>query len=85
MKTKNYIGTSRPCGEYNKGALMVIEGNLQHFNKNKRKGIITVEHYIAGGDQWQLLIDEKPILTFMSLDQLYYAVAGIVLYAKEMR
>lgn len=80
---KNYAGTSRPCGEYNKELLFIIESNLNYFNQNKRKGILTVEHYIDNGDQWKILKDKKTLVCGMTLEQLYYAVASIVCY--EMR
>lgn len=83
METKNYTGTSRPYGEYNKRLLDIIERNLNNFNAKKRKGILTVEHTIEGGDQWKVLKDDKPLLCYMELDQLYYAVAAIICYESE--
>lgn len=81
---KNYAGTSRPCGKYNKELLFIIESNLNYFNQNKRKGILTVEHYIDNGDQWQVLKDNKVLVCNMSLEELYFAVAGIICY-EEVR
>ena len=83
MKTKNYTGTSRPSGEYDKAKLKVIEHNLQYFNSNKRKGILTVEHYIDGGDQWKILKDGSVMLFDMTLDQVYYTIAGITIYERR--
>lgn len=62
METKNYTGTSRPSGEYDKAKLETIQHNLRYFNANKRKGILTVEHYIDGGDYWKILNDEQVVL-----------------------
>ena len=59
MKTESYTGTSRPCGEYNKRLLEIIEGNLYCFNAKKRKGILTVEHYVEDGDKWKILSGGK--------------------------
>ena len=81
---KNYIGTSRPCGEYNKTLLTIIERNLLSFNAGKRKGIMTVEHYVDCGDQWRILIDEKEKLCNMTLEQIYYAVAAICVYTYSL-
>ena len=83
MKTKNYTGTSRPCGEYNKRLLDIIESNLNYFNTNKRKGILTVEHTIDDGDKWKVLKDGRVLVCNMSLKELYYAVAGIVTYERS--
>lgn len=86
MKTKNYTGTSRPIGTYDKNLLSIIEGNLKHFNCCKKKRILSIEHYIAGGDQWKLLKDGKQILVDMTLEQIYCAVAAIINYnRKEIR
>lgn len=86
MKTKNYTGISRPCGKYDKHLLSIIESNLDHFNTCKKKGILSIEHYIAGGDQWKLLKDGNPILMDITLDEIYYSVAAIINYArKELR
>ena len=87
MKTKNYTGTSRPCGYYDKILLSIIENNLNSFNANKRKGVLTVEHYIDGGDQWRVLKDGKAILNYMTLYELHYVVAGIINYTvvKEVK
>lgn len=84
METKNYTGTSRPCGEYNKRLLEIVERNLSYFNSNKRKGILTVEHYVDGGDQWEILKDNKVLVCNMNLKELYFAVAGIICY-EEVR
>jgi hypothetical protein len=84
MEVKNYIGTSRPLGEYNKTLLTIIERNLLSFNADKRKGIVTVEHYVDGGDQWRILIDEKEKLCGMTIEQLYYAVAAICVYTYSL-
>ena len=83
MKTKNYTGTSRPLGEYNKRLLEIIEGNLKFFNENKRKKILTVEHTIECGDKWKVLKDGKTLVSDMSLEELYYAVAGIISYERS--
>ena len=85
MTTKNYIGTSRPCGEYDKVKLEVIEHNLQYFNANKRKGILSIDHYVDGGDQWKILKDGSMMLFDMTLDQVYYTIAGIIIYAREVK
>ena len=85
MQTKNYIGESRPCGKYDKTKLDVIQHNLQYFNANKRKGILSVEHYVDGGDQWKILKDGNMMLFDMTLDQVYYTIAGIVIYTREMK
>lgn len=83
METKNYTGTSRPIGEYNKRLLDIIESNLNYFNANKRKGILTVEHTIDGGDKWKILKDGKILTCNMSLEEVYYAVAGIITYERS--
>ena len=83
MKTKNYIGTSRPLGVYNKRLLEIIESNLNYFNENKRKKILTVEHTIEGGDQWKVLKGNITLVSDMSLEELYYAVAGIISYERS--
>lgn len=83
METKNYIGTSRPCGEYDKVTLKIIESNLNYFNANKRKGILSIEHYIDCGDQWKILKDDGVLLYDMTLDQVHYAIAGIINYTRE--
>lgn len=83
MKTKNYTGTSRPMGEYNKKLLEIIEHNLNYFNSSKRKGVLTVEHYVDNGDQWQILKDNKILVCNMNLEELYFAVAGIICYEEE--
>lgn len=83
MKTKNYIGTSRPMGEYDKQLLGIIEGNLNYFNTCKKKRILSVEHYVDNGDQWRLLKDGRQILVDMTLDELYYAVAAIINYNRK--
>lgn len=80
MKAKNYTGTSRPCGEYNKKLLDIIESNLNFFNAKRQKGVLTVEHTIECGDQWKVLKDGKTLVSNMSLEELYYAVAGIISY-----
>lgn len=80
METKNYTGASRPCGEYNKKLLDIIEVNLNYFNAKKRKGILTVEHTIEDGDQWKVLKDNRILVCNMTLEELYYAVAGIISY-----
>ena len=80
MKTKNYTGISRPCGEYNERLLQIIESKLYCFNTFKRKGILTVEHYVDDGDKWKILKDDALLVCGMELEQLYYAVAGIVCY-----
>lgn len=84
MEIKNYIGTSRPLGEYNKTLLTIIERNLLLFNTDKQKGIVTVEHYVDGGDKWCILIDEKEKLCGMTIEQLYYAVASICVYTYSL-
>lgn len=83
METKNYIGTSRPSGEYNKRLLEIIESNLNYFNAKKRKGILTVEHTIEGGDRWKIRKDDKILVCNMSLKELYYTVAGIITYERS--
>lgn len=86
MKTKNYTGISRPMGEYNKGLLNIIENNLNHFNTCKKKGILSVEHYVDNGDQWKVMKDGKNILVDMTLEQAYCVIAAIISYArKELR
>ena len=80
---KNYTGISRPCGEYDRAKLEVIEHNLKYFNANKRKGILSVEHYIDGGDQWKILKDGYVMLFDMTLDQVYYTIAGITIYERS--
>ena len=83
MKTKNYTGISRPIGEYNKRLLEIIESNLKFFNENKRKGILTVEHTVDGGDKWKVLKGNTTLVSDMSLEELYYAVAGIISYERS--
>lgn len=83
MKTKNYTGISRPIGEYNKRLLEIIESNLKFFNENKRKGILTVEHTVDGGDKWKVLKGNITLVSDMSLEELYYAVAGIISYERS--
>ena len=85
METKNYTGTSRPSGEYDKTTLKIIESNLNSFNANKRKGILTVEHYVDCGDQWRLLKDGCIMLCDMSLLSTHYAVAAIINYERVMK
>ena len=85
MKTKNYTGISRPSGNYDRAILKTIENNLNYFNANKRKGILTVEHYVDCGDQWRLLKDGCVMLCDMSLLSLHYAVAAIASYEKVMK
>ena len=80
MKTKNYTGTSRPCGEYNKLIVGLIERNLNNFNKHKRKGILSVEHYIDDGDKWKILKDNSVIVSDMNLEQLFCGVISITFY-----
>ena len=83
MKTKNYTGTSRPLGEYNKRLLDIIENNLNYFNEGKRKKFLTVEHTIDGGDKWKILKGNKTLVSDMTLEELYYAVAGIISYERS--
>ena len=83
MKTKNYIGTSRPCGEYDKQLLGILENNLNYFNICKKKGILSVEHYVDNGDQWKVMKDGKDILVDMTLEQAYCVVAAIISYARK--
>ena len=59
------------------------KNNLNYFNANKRKGILTVEHTIEDGDRWKILKDEQILVCNMNLEHLYYAVAAIISY--EMR
>ena len=80
MENKSYIGTSRPVGQYNHMLLTIIERNLFTFNAGKRKGVLTIEHYVDDGDQWRILVDGKEKLVGMTLEQIYYAVAAIVVY-----
>lgn len=84
MKTKSYIGTSRPIGEYNETILAIIDNNLDYFNKDKQKGILTVEHYVCDGDQWQILLDGHLLLCGMTLNEVFYTTAGIIRYTREM-
>lgn len=84
IKERNeYVSISRPVGEYDKRMLQVVQNNLKYFNTKKRNGIITVEHYVANGDRWQMLKDGKCMLSDMSLNELYYAVAAIIRYKQE--
>ena len=83
MKAKNYIGTSRPSGTYDKHLLSAIESNLNYFNTCKKKGILSIEHYVAGGDQWKLLKDGFPILMDITLEEIYYAIAAIINYNRK--
>ena len=86
MKTKNYIGTSRPMGEYDKIVLSIIERNLSYFNTCKKKGILSVEHYVSNGDQWKVMKDGKDLLVDLTLEQAHCVVAAIISYArKELR
>lgn len=80
---KNYIGQSRPLGEYNKNTLLILESNLNYHNRNKRKGILTVEHYITGGDWWRLMKDDNVILDFQTLSEINSAVTGIINYNRK--
>lgn len=80
MKAKSYTGISRPLGEYNKRLLEIIEGNLNFFNTKKRKGILTVEHYVENGDKWRICKDNKNLVCGMTLEELYYAVASTISY-----
>ena len=83
MKSTNkptYTGTSRPSGHYNKPKLEVMENNLSHFNKGKRKNILSVEHYVDGGDRWMMKKDGELILGYMTLDECYASVAAIINY-----
>ena len=83
MKIKSYTGISRPCGEYNKRLLEIIESNLKFFNENKRKKFLTVEHTVDGGDKWKILKGNITLVSDMSLEELYYAVAGIISYERS--
>ena len=83
METKSYTGMSRPCGEYNKKLLDIIEVNLNFFNAKKRKGVLTVEHTIEDGDQWKVLKDNRVLVCNMTLEELYYTVAGIISYERS--
>lgn len=83
METKSYTGTSRPLGEYNKRLLDIIESNLNYFNAKKRKGLLTVEHTIDGGDKWKVLKGNKVLVSDMTLEELFYAVAGIIAYKRS--
>ena len=85
MKIKCYTGTSRPLGEIDKRLLEIIGSNLNHFNANKRKGILSVEHYVDGGDKWKVLKDGKTLICGMTLMEIYYTVAGIITYTMEVR
>lgn len=80
MKAKSYTGISRPLGEYNKRLLEIIEGNLNFFNTKKRKGILTVKHYVENGDKWRICKDNKNLVCGMTLEELYYAVASTISY-----
>ena len=83
METKNYTGTSRPCGEYDKQLLCIIESNLNYFNSCKKKGILSIEHYVYNGDQWKVMKDGKDMLVDMTLEQAYCVVAAIISYARK--
>ena len=83
MKIKCYTGISRPLGEYNKRLLEIIESNLNYFNGNKRKNFLTVEHTIDGGDKWKILKGNITLVSDMTLEELYYAVAGIISYERS--
>ena len=86
MEIKSYIGASRPLSlrNYDKRYLDIIESNLNYFNKGKQKGILTVEHYISEGDQWQILLDGHLLLCDMTLNAVLYTTLGIMRYAREM-
>ena len=85
METKSYIGKSRPCGDYDKVKLTIIDNNLICFNRNRKKKILRIDHYVDGGDKWVVIMDNYPLLSDLTLDQVYYTVAGIIRYTNEMK
>lgn len=84
METNSYIGISRPLGEYDKMLLSVVESNLNYFNRNKRKGVLTVNHYVDQGDQWEILCDGNVVFNFMTLKEMFVAVATVIRYEERM-
>lgn len=83
MEKENYIGTSRPLGEYNKNMLEILRSNLEYFNAKRRKGILTVRHYVAGGDWWELQKDGTTLINYATLSEISYAVLAIANYTRR--
>lgn len=60
----------------------LIDDNLSLFNANRRKGIVTVDYVVDGGNRAEIRKDGKLLLN-VTIDQAYYAVAAIIRYANN--
>lgn len=63
--------------EAEKTAKNIIDSNISHFNRNKRKNKLAVKYYISDGNKADILKDSKIILSCVSLQVACMAVAAI--------
>lgn len=68
---------------YNKAKCDIIENNLIYYNQGKHKNILSVKQFVSDGDRYKILKDNKVILDFLSLDECYAAIAGIINYVMD--
>lgn len=62
--------------------MQIIESNLQSFNANKRKGILSVKYVVDGGNRAEVYKDDTLLLN-VTIEQAWAAIAGICRYVKE--
>lgn len=57
----------------------IIKSNLASFNANKRKGKLTVDYVVDGGNRAEIRKDGELLLN-VTIDQAWAAVAAIIRY-----
>ena len=61
----------------------IIKSNLASFNANKRKGKLTVDYVVDGGNRAEIRKDGELLLN-VTIDQACFAIAAIIRYNKEV-
>lgn len=69
--------------EYENRLLDTIESNLNYFNNGKSKGKLSAELFVSDGNKADLYKDGSKICFCITLDQLFWAVVGIVNYNRK--
>lgn len=60
----------------------IIKSNLAYFNSNKRKGKLTVDYVVDGGNRAEIRKDGELLLN-VTIEQAWAAVAAIIRYEEE--
>lgn len=63
--------------EKEKRFIAIVESNLKHFNKGRRKQL-TVSYHVSGGNKADVQFNGKTIAAGLTMEQLHYFIFGFI-------